>query len=103
MGRSYTIEYHPHGSLKNDSGDAVWGDTDHEKQLIRIEDGLPHDKERATLIHEVFHQFFALLNITVTDELEEHICTVLGEATMGHIRTDPNFWRYVMQKQKAKK
>ena len=71
MGRTYAIEYHPHDSLKNDEGQPVWGDTDHEKQLIRIESDLPHDKERAIILHEVYHQFFSLLNITIPEDLEE--------------------------------
>lgn len=97
MGRSYKIEYHPHGSLVNEDNQPVWGDTDHEKQLLRIEDDLPHDKERAILLHEMYHQMFTLLNITVPDELEEHLCTVLGEATIGHVRDNPKFWRYILK------
>jgi len=89
--------------LKNEADEPVWGDTDHEKLLIRIEDGLPHDKERSTLLHEVLHQLFTTYNITVADELEEHICTVLGAGLLGHLRLNPRFWRYVLLNPPKKK
>lgn len=100
MGRRYTIEFHPKNSLQDENGDPIWGDTNHDEQLIRIEDGLPHDKERAIVLHEWYHQILSLLNVTLPAEQEEHLCTVLGEAHIGHIRDNPKFWRYIMRREK---
>ena len=97
MGRDYELSFAPTGSILMD-GHQLWGETDHSAQTIRVEEGLPHDKERAIVLHETLHQILALADAGFPDKIEEKVCTLLGEALIGHMRDNPGYWRYLLQK-----
>jgi hypothetical protein len=98
MGRAYSVAFVPQGSIQ--AGD-LWGETDHSLQLIRVEDGLHPDKERAIVLHEALHQVLSLSGADLPEKVEEQVCTLLGEAMIGHMRDNPTFWRYLMQRPAA--
>jgi hypothetical protein len=96
-GRTYVVTYEPQGSIVIDDKPS-WGGADHEAQAICVEDGLHHDKERTILMHEVLHQIIELSNTELPEEVEEKICTVLGDALVGHMRDNVMLWRYLLQR-----
>lgn len=75
-----------------------WGETDHEKQTITVQDALPHDKEREIVMHEILHQMAGLGNLGIEPEDEETVATFFGAALIGHMRDNPTLWRYLIKK-----
>lgn len=99
-GFDYKVEFHPKGSIEVE-GDAAFGETDHTEQLIRIEDGLTPEREVALLVHEPMHQMIGTAKVVfggTPDDIEEQVCTFVGDAISGHIRDNPDFWRYLISR-----
>lgn len=97
MGMDYRLSFDPPGSIGS-LGAESWGETDHTLRTIRVEDNLPHDKERAVVTHEMLHQMIAASGMALPDKVEETICTFLGDALIGHMRDNPALWRYLLKK-----
>jgi hypothetical protein len=99
-GFDYAIDWVPTGSIQVDGEDA-WGDTDHVAQKIRVEDNLSPERECGILIHETLHQQCGVSKVAfhgTPEEIEEQICSFVGDAIAGHIRDNPDFWRYVLRR-----
>lgn len=104
-GFDYAVTWHPKGSIDVD-GEAAFGDTDHNEQVIRIEEGLTPEREVALLVHEPLHQMIGTAKAVfqgTTDEVEEQLCTFVGDAIAGHIRDNPDFWRYLIKRLSRRK
>lgn len=99
MGWVYEIEFLPPGQVKTDDDHDAWGTTDHNECRIRVEDNLHPDRERATVLHETIHQVLNLVGAQLPEEIEERVCTILGEALIGHMRDNPKFWQYLFKRQ----
>lgn len=97
MGHDYSITYVPSGTLSA-GGDMCWGLTDTNEQTIQVEEGLSHDKERSITLHESLHQMITYSGLELDDETEEAIVSYLGDALVGHMRDNPSFWRYLVQR-----
>ena len=95
MGRTYKVAFSPEGTVGDGT---LWGQTDHSAQTIQVEEGLSHDKERGIITHEMLHQLLSLSGLALSESTEEAVCTYLGEALVGHIRDNPTFWRYLLQR-----
>jgi hypothetical protein len=93
MGHMYRIKYVK--ELK-EGEDILCGQTDNDKAIIQIEEGMPASKERETLLHEVLHQLLEISGFP--EDIEEQICTYGGAALGAHIDANPLFWRYVTRR-----
>ena len=93
MGHIYKIRYVT--DLK-DGEEHLSGQTDNDKAVILIEEGMPTSKERETLIHEVLHQLLEISGLP--DDIEEQVCTIGGAALGAHIDANPLFWKYVTRR-----
>jgi hypothetical protein len=60
----------------------AYGDCCNEKRLIRVYCGVSPALARDTLLHEIFHAFWFLLNIA-TDEEEEKVVSKLATVLIG--------------------
>ena len=98
-GHIYSVAFCPVSTLLVD-GNEAWGETDHAAREIRIEDGLHPDKERTIVMHEILHQVLELSNVALDEDVEEKVCTALGDALIGHMRDNVGLWRYLLQKAK---
>lgn len=99
-GFDYEIKWRPQGSIQV-SGDHAFGFTDYDAQEIHCEDGLKPEREVALLIHEPLHQMIGTAKASFggkPDEVEEQVCTFIGDAIAGHIRDNPDFWRYLIKR-----
>jgi hypothetical protein len=101
-GYDYRVTYSPKGSVKLEDGDQCYGTTDHVEQEIKVEEGLTPEREADTLIHEPLHQMACLAqkdfsNIKDPHEAEEAVCSFIGTALAGHIRDNPDYWRYIIK------
>jgi len=94
MGHVYKIVYRPSGTIKGEDGCELDGETDNQKTVISIEDGMVPSRERTVLIHEVIHQLFNSSSLDLPDDIEESVVTHLGLALGAHIQDNPLFWRY---------
>lgn len=97
MGHDYEVSFQPAGTINVD-GQEAYGSTDHSSRRIAVEDNLPHDKEREVVLHETIHQILSTANANLKEDVEEHVCTLLGAALIGHIRDNPAYWRYILKK-----
>lgn len=95
MGQTYTISFDPVVMVE---GDECYGCCTHDDQSIHVLDGMPHDRERDTVLHESLHQMLSTANVGLDEVLEEKIVTFLGSALVGHMRDNPTLWRYLLQK-----
>jgi hypothetical protein len=99
-GFDYEVQWKPAGSLQVE-GDDCYGTTEHITQIIEIEEGLKPERECAILIHEVGHQLAGTAKVNLggePDDAEEKACTFFGDALAGHIRDNPDFWRYLIKR-----
>lgn len=103
MGHDYSIAFVPENSLQNAEKEDLCGETNHSLQAIRIEDGMHPDKERSVVLHETLHQILALGNANLPEDIEEDICSLLGDALLGHMRDNVSYWRWLMRQQKKVK
>lgn len=97
-GFDYEIKWVPQGTITIDESPA-YGVTDHDAQEIRVEDGLKPEREVAMLVHEPLHQMCGVSKVAfhgTPAEIEEQVCTFVGDAIAGHIRDNPDFWRYLI-------
>lgn len=97
-GFDYEVKWMAPGSLNVD-GDECYGTTEHITQTVEIEEGLKPEREAAILIHEVGHQLVGVAKVQLggePDDAEEKACTFFGDALAGHIRDNPDFWRYLI-------
>jgi hypothetical protein len=99
MGHVYKIRWLQ--EVKNSEGDPLNGQTDNDKAIIEMEEGMVPSKERETLIHEVLHQI--LESYTMPDDMEEGLVTYLGAGLASHIQDNPLFWRYASRRLKPTK
>jgi hypothetical protein len=102
-GFDYAVTWHPKGSVKLEDGSICYGTTDHDQQEIKIEEGLTPEREADVLIHETTHQLLgsakkSFVGLTEHDDLEEAVCEFIGTALAGHIRDNPDFWRYLIRR-----
>ena len=95
MGQSYTFSFDPAVTVE---GEECYGSCIHEDQSIHVLEGMPHDRERDTALHECMHQMFSTANVGLDGETEEKVVTFLGSALIGHMRDNPMLWRYLLQK-----
>lgn len=101
----YAIIWKPAGTIKVD-GDAAWASTDHNTQQIEAEEGMTPEREAAMLVHEILHQVVSTAKTEfkgTPDAVEEQACTFFGDALAGHIRDNPDFWRYLVKSLTARK
>lgn len=99
-GFDYAVVWKPHGSVEVDGAEA-FATTDHDAQQIDAEEGMKPEREVAMLVHEVMHQMVGTSKVVfrgTTDETEEQVCTFTGDAIAGHIRDNPDFWRYLISR-----
>lgn len=86
FGRVYKIEY------VDLTEQGIWGEHDQDALTIRIQEGLPEETRRSTILHEIIHAVFfeTGLNKMVTRKLEESICMAVehGVFRTGLIRGD---------------
>jgi hypothetical protein len=97
-GFDYAVLYKPAGSIKVD-GDDAFALTDHDAQEIHAEEGMKPEREVALLVHEAMHQMVSVTKVVFQgkpDDVEEQVCTFVGDAVAGHIRDNPDFWRYLV-------
>ena len=97
MGQYIKLVYQPAVREKENPDQRLYGMFDEETDSIYIEDGMPHNRERDTLIHEVLHQLFSMSGIEFKGEMEETVTAYLGGAILSHMRDNGKFWRYVME------
>lgn len=95
MGYDYSITFDP---VVRVEGEECYGATNHDDQRISILEGMPHDRERDTVLHECIHQILSNANAGLDPEVEEKVCTLLGTALVGHMRDNVTLWRYLLQK-----
>jgi hypothetical protein len=99
-GFDYEVQYLPKGTILVE-GEEAFGVTDHNAQVIRVEEGMKPEREVSLLIHEPLHQMIGSASMKfhgTTDEVEEQVCTFVGDAIAGHIRDNPDFWRYLVKR-----
>lgn len=96
-GKIYKIRYVKPDSLKHEDGTTCIGLTDHQKQIIKIEDQQTSDNEADTLIHEVMHQILNSYGITLPEDVEEMTADSLGKGIFAHVRENPEFWRFIFK------
>lgn len=99
-GFDYAVVWKPVGTVQHE-GDPAWGETDHNAQTIEVEEGLKPEREVAMLVHEPLHQMIGVAKVVfhgTADEIEEQVCTFVGDAIAGHIRDNPDFWRYLVNR-----
>lgn len=99
-GFDYEIRWKPQGDVQH-AGEPAYGETDHVGQAIDIEEGLKPEREVALLIHEPLHQMIGVAKVVFhgePDDIEEQVCTFVGDAISGHIRDNPEFWRYLIKR-----
>ena len=102
-GIDYEVVWKPRGEVVGDSPDELcYGTTEHEHQRITVEDGHKPERECDTLVHETLHQIIGTAQQQfrgeTTADIEEEVCTFLGTALAGHIRDNPNYWRYLIKR-----
>lgn len=93
MGLTYGIEY-----LEVVGEGDRWGETDHNNRRLSIEHGLPHDHMREVVLHETFHQIAGTAEVGLDPEVEEKVATFFSRALIGHMRDNPTYWRWLLQK-----
>lgn len=94
MGHTYKIRYL--AEVKNSDGDCLSGETDNDKAIIDIEEGMVPSKEREVLVHEVLHQIIE--SFPLPEDLEESLVTYLGAGLSAHIDANPLFWKYTTRR-----
>lgn len=102
-GLDYELVWKPRGSVTGDTPEELcYGTTEHEHQRIEIEEGHKPERECDTLIHETLHQVIGTAKQEfrgeTTGDIEEAVCTFLGTAIAGHIRDNPNYWRWLINR-----
>ena len=98
MGQYFKIEYVQKIIDHDDPSKTVYGQLDDENSVINIENGMHHERERDTLIHETLHQMLNKSGIRWKDDKqEEEVIEFLGSAILSHIRDNKKFWAYVME------
>lgn len=99
-GFDYDLKWVPQGSIQVE-GDPAFAVTDHNAQEIQAEEGMKPEREVAMLIHEPLHQMIGTAKVVFQgspDDVEEQVCTFVGDAIAGHIRDNPDYWRYLIQR-----
>jgi hypothetical protein len=94
MGHVYKIKYVT--EIKDDEGCVLNGQTDNDKAIVLIEEGMPASKERETFLHELLHQLLEVCGLP--EDVEEQVCTYGGAALGAHISENPLFWRYITRR-----
>lgn len=100
----YAIRWKPKGSIQVE-GDDAWASTDHNAQQIDAEEGMTPEREVAMLVHEILHQVVSTAKVEfkgTPEAVEEQVCTFFGDALAGHVRDNPNFWRYLVKRLTAR-
>jgi Zn-dependent peptidase ImmA (M78 family) len=79
FGRVYPIVY------EDLSSENIWGDHLHDERMIRIDENLTPENERATILHEVIHAilFESGLHSMLTRKLEETLCRSIENGLIG--------------------
>lgn len=99
-GFDYAVLWKPRGSIQVDGVEA-FASTDHTAQEIHAEEGMKPEREVGMLVHEVLHQVVSTAKASfhgTPDEIEEQVCTFVGDAIAGHVRDNPDFWRYLISR-----
>ena len=96
MGQRYRVEF----VATIGEGDR-YGETDHVAKRIQIETGSDHDTQRETLLHEILHQLCHMTEITLPEDAEERVATLLGRALYGHMKDNKQLWKWMQQPEKV--
>lgn len=72
-----------------------FGECDHEKNVLSIAAGLPHDEERDTLLHEVTHAVEKQLNCSIPEEKLRMIVTGLYAV----LKDNPKLAAYLLEEE----
>jgi hypothetical protein len=83
LGQPFTIKYEPSSKMQG-----LFGDTDVDSHVIRINKSLPEHSIQSTLFHEFLHAALAVAGISyvISDNIEEAIVRCLENALVPHIR-----------------
>lgn len=87
MGREYSIKYTD--DLQ------VLGDCTPSKCQIRIQEGQHPVEEADTVIHEIMHGICYLMNLDLSDEMEEHVVRKLATGLTQAFVDNPNLLTYI--------
>lgn len=87
-------EWHEHGPAELVSEKLCYGTTTHSSLVITLRPGLPGDKTRATLVHELLH---ALWELGALDEgQEEVVINTLAPLILDTLRRNKRLTEYLL-------
>ncbi len=95
VGKRFRVQYLP--EVTNDAGEPCYGTSDVTKQLILIEDGMPHERERDTLLHECIHAIDDQLNMGLDEDQVARLATTI----LALLLDNPAFARYLLEREKG--
>lgn len=81
---------HVEGDVK-DNSECTLGLCDYGKLEIYIKKGMPPDLKKVTIVHELFHAFFASSGFDPKEE--ERVVDILSNQLVQFIKTNPKFFK----------
>jgi len=100
-GITFRIDWVPLGSILSEPDEEgfqaeCYGMCHTDLHSIEVCDGLEHNRERRTVLHEHLHQLIHCSALELPDDLEETVVRFFDSALIGSMRRNPSLWRYLL-------